>query len=348
MNDEAGSSYVEQGEMPSDTTDESWGRSVWDGAGEPDASLDAPINREAHGSHQDFDAGPPPTEEVPAGVMEDVGVSYNAPMNVPEPPPIPGILDRFTPPPVERQVGAVGGEAPVFEDPGYSQPTVQDGSQAFGGRPSYLDTPGPSDRAPEPVAKSKKPPTRDYDDDDDDVGGGGIPMGPVLILAAALFLGVVVVGGLGVVVIGLGAGSTQVNTSDDGGEPDVEPGVELRNDMRQKPGLIGVEPEPEPDPEPSPSPSPAPVPAPAPTRPAPAPKPAPAPAASTKSVLKVRSNRRVLIYVDDRAVGYAPQDVETTPGSHTVSAMIAGRPASKRTESVSVSEGGTASVDFTF
>jgi hypothetical protein len=390
--------------MSSDTTDEGWGRSVWEKqeaapvdddrpsylADEPEPAAeeapsyvspdpghvaqDAPIQSDTYGGY-DFDAGPPPTEEVPAGVMEDVGVSYNAPMNVPEPPPIPGILDRFTPPPVERQGagGAVPPQAPAddafFGDPtgGYSQPTVPDGSQAFGGRPSYLDTPGPQARQDDVPARKVR---ARVDDDDDDDEPRGIPMGPILLLSAALFFGVVLVGGVGMVAVGLTASSGGGEADD--ADPvetvdDVEPGVELRNDMRKKPGLIGVdgeepveepdeepvddeepEPAPVPDPEPA-SPKPSPSPAPSRPRPAPAPSPAPAaPAASSKGMLKVRSNRRVLIYVDDRAVGYAPQDVETSAGSHTVSAMIPGRPASKRSETVSVSEGGSASVDFTF
>ncbi|MBT3221323.1 MAG: hypothetical protein HN348_19750, partial [Proteobacteria bacterium] len=42
----------------------------------------------------------PPTEEFPTPVMEDLAAPHSAPMNVPEPPPIPGILDRYTPAPV--------------------------------------------------------------------------------------------------------------------------------------------------------------------------------------------------------------------------------------------------------
>ncbi|MCA9572239.1 MAG: hypothetical protein KC656_30580, partial [Myxococcales bacterium] len=48
-------------------------------------------------AYSEYDDGPPPTDEVPSAVLQDVSQSYAAPMHVPEPPPIPGILDRFTP-----------------------------------------------------------------------------------------------------------------------------------------------------------------------------------------------------------------------------------------------------------
>jgi len=352
--------------------------------GQPTGAADAPIGNRGN-AYGDLDMAPPPTEEVPSGVMEDVGVSYNAPMNVPEPPPIPGILDRFTPPPADRQYSqpnapnaAPPGEAPGGDagfDPmnpmgGYSQPQAPGAQDA--GRPSYLpDTPAGAERqemSPKPASK----PRRSYDDDLDDDDESRPPVLPVLMFGGLVVVAVV---GLGALVMGLwmlvGPGSGGTLQPVDGQErEEVGPdGVELRNDMRQKPGLIGEDEPDEPDgiqedpnkgeeqlpedddePEDDPPEAAAPAPRPSP-RPAPQPAPvapAPAPAAASTGVIKVRSNRRVLVFLDNSAVGYSPQDIDADPGWHTVSAMIAGQPASKRTEDVKVSAGSSASVDFAF
>lgn len=368
--DDDRASYVENGAERTDTGDAGWGSSVWGGGD------DAPLEPD-DGSSAGYDGEMPPPEDVPGGVMEDVGVAYNAPMNVPEPPPLPGILDRFTPPPVQQR--DVGGDMPSYlDDMGYSEPTGGDPTGGFGGdRPSYLATPEPGERQESaPVPKVRPSERLDDDDDDDDVIVTRPPVSAVVVagVAAALFFGIVGIGGLAMVLLTAGGGSAPAETVETR-PAQGDDGVEVRNDMRQKPGLIGeaveepgddeplddpegmpdggAEPEPEPVPEPAPAPEPvpaAPKPAPAPTapKPRPAPKPAPAAAPAARGTLKIRSNRRVLVYVDDRAVGYAPQDLPASPGEHTVSAMIAGRPASKRNETVKVEAGGTASVDFTF
>ncbi len=312
---------------------------------------DAPYAKDLFGDpgYDDFDAFNPPTEEIPSGVMEDVSQTYNSPYTVPEPPPIPGILDRFTPPPAQRtDLGSRGKRRD---------------------KPEYLDdTPaGARDREVLEIGirgkQKAEPPPRERARDDDEGGGPSV----------GLF--VVGVGLLCIVVVGVGLMS-MMNGGGGGVTDDVatrEPtsgSLEVRSNMTQKPGLIGVDdpdaevpvelpppmPEPEqgtaevPEPE-APTPSPEPKQPTPPPRPQPqtAPTPPPAPVAVAKATLKIRSNRRVLVYVNDQAIGFTPQDYEVEPGSFTVIAMIAGQPDTKQTRDASVGEAGsTVEVDFTF
>jgi len=320
---------------------------------------DAPIAQGLYGEYSEFDGGPPPTEEVPSSVMEDVGSAYNAPMNVPEPPPIPGILDRFTPPPVARS--------------GYSQPDAA-GSNKNTGLPDYLsgvddgsssdedDLPVPPGRRKkeQELAASQKVKRREYDDDDDE-GRGGPPL--VVILGGLAVVGVALVGLLGlawVVLIGMSSSETAEG-------PTKASPLEVRQDMQREPGLIGVEPKPEPQPEPDlPEPAPEPVPdapEPAPSaqpatapRPAPGPRPQPKPVpvaapkpAATFGTLKVDANRRVIIRVNGQPKGFTPQRLELPPGTYEVSAAMPGQADTEKKKTVTISAPGTTvGVDFAF
>jgi hypothetical protein len=91
---------------------------------------------------------------------------------------------------------------------------------------------------------------------------------------------------------------------------------------------------------------PLPPPAPAPTFTRP--KPAPADPA-TLGTLKIRANRRVLVYVDGKAIGYAPTDHLVAPGAHSVRAMLPGQPATAQTQSIDVAAAGSVvALDFAF
>ena len=108
-------------------------------------------------------------------------------------------------------------------------------------------------------------------------------------------------------------------------------------------------------PEPLPS---APGAAPAPTpRAAPRAKPAPAapgasptepPSAAPVATVKVRANRRVLVYVDDLAVGYTPLDHPLPPGAHVISALVPGQLSTRQDQQVKVERGGEPVVEFQF
>lgn len=272
-------------------------------------------------SFADMDAPPPPTDEVPSAVLQDVSQSYAAPMNVPEPPPIPGLLDRFTP---------VGAPSRAQHDPD---------------RPSYLA----DDEPPKPPPMKLRPtPTRNLEEDDEEPRRGS-PV-PFLIGGALFFGGAVLLLVLVFVLL------LQNNTPDAGPvtppvpaqvEP-VTPGPDAI-DVPVKDDLKDPEPAPVPAPEPEPAPTPAPV-RPAPERPRPQPAPAPvAPApAEARGTLSIRSNRMALVYVDGRALGLTPKTVKEPAGTRTISAMLPGQPQSKQTKSVKVVGGRTATVEFTF
>ena len=287
----------------------------------------------------------PPTEEVPSGLYQDVSQPYNAPMNVPEPPPIPGIADRFTPPPI------------AHSDIGSRNPD----------RPSYLATPTP---APEPRTKlpPAPPPGRKYDDNDDDARRGP-PMGLILAAFGVIAFAFVAIG----LVLFLVGTQVVAGTPADGPLVDEHEGVEVRGNMRQTPKVFGeveddgtapvpddTDAEPTDDDgtddseagddeaaEPAPSPAPRPTP-----RAAPAPRPAsPAPKKqeAVKGTLKIRSNRRVLVYVNGAAVGYTPQDLQVSPRDYSVSAMVPGQPGTKQTIDTNVAQpGATQPVEFSF
>jgi hypothetical protein len=328
-----------------------------------EAPTDAPFASElfVDSGYDELPDEPPPTEEVPSGVMEDISQPYNAPYSVPEPPPIPGILDRFTPPPAQR---------------------TEMGSRKKSNKPDYLDdTPGQSpDRiaalpsAGGGLVETGAPRGSALDDDDDDDERRGPPVG--LMMA---------VGGGGLAVVGLGAIVVLVMMLLNGGGGDsegvvptrdpVDQGVEVRDNMTQEPALIGA-----PDPDEAPTeggtdaevdpdgaerteddpdegtegdadeatPAPAPQPQPR-AQPRPQPRPDPKPEAAARGTLKIRSNRRVLVYVNGQAIGYTPQDYKVNPGDYSISAMVPGQPNTKQTRDASISDAGTTTpVDFTF
>jgi hypothetical protein len=99
--------------------------------------------------------------------------------------------------------------------------------------------------------------------------------------------------------------------------------------------------------EPAPAPAPRPRP-----RPRAVPKPDPVPTAApaaAKGTLKVRSNRRVLVYVNGAAIGYTPQDYKVSPGDYSVSASVPGQPGTKQTKDTSIAAAGaTVAVEFNF
>lgn len=72
-------------------------------------------------------------------------------------------------------------------------------------------------------------------------------------------------------------------------------------------------------------------------------------AASERGLLRVRSNLKVLVYVDGVQVGMTPQDQTVVAGSHEVSAVIPGQPATRQVRNVEVgTDGGTVEVLFEY
>jgi len=267
---------------------------------------------------------------------------------------MPGLIDRYSPAPASGRSQSATGNRP---------------------RPVYLDaTPAAAPRDT-PVPRGKRGAPAAPVDDDLDERPSRMPL--VLALAAVLGLGVLVVfAGVAVVAIGMFGGGEEAPQAQSSSPARPAANVQVRNNMTQKPGLIGVDAEgdaveptptspsaaagptpastpapasgtPSPSPAPQPSAAVAPIAAPAPVAPR-----RPAPAASqvaTKGVLKIRSNRRVLVYVDGQASGYTPLEVKVEPGEHEIVAMVPGQPNTKQERAASVRSGGeTVAVDFAF
>jgi hypothetical protein len=203
---------------PQDAWSEGWSPAPRAGAAAaaagPTPLADAPVARDLfQGSgFEELEEIPPPTEELPSGVMEDVGQSYSTPYSVPEPPPIPGLVDRFTPPPVQRTELGERKRKPDY------LPETPGGAKNRG----YEPTPAPAARR-----KPKAEPTEAAE-------RSGPPFVMILGIGAVGLLGV----GLIVVAIALFA-TMGGGEGRSGGGLDPNPGggttVETRDDMRRKP-----------------------------------------------------------------------------------------------------------------
>lgn len=292
-----------------------------------EAAVDAPVAQDlfGEGGYDDFESANPPTDEFPAQVMEDVGQPYTTPFSVPDAPPIPGILDRFTPPPAHRtEIGSRRKKSEFLTE----TPQAKD---------RYQPTPSPVRRKslPRSASTTTDPPDRDEE--------------PTAVSPLSLWIGI---GGVLFFLVGVVSLVVTLilvvmsNRGDDALSGEREPvsgGVEIRDNMTRPapvpgdpgtgavPGATGdpvapVTPTPEPPvPAPDPKAKVAPV---APVAPPPAP--VPAGVAGHQSLLKIRSNRRVLTYVDNRAIGYTPQDVPVEVGKHRVTAKLPGQPNSEQ------------------
>jgi hypothetical protein len=315
----------------------------------PRQAVDAPVASDLFGDgpgFEEFEKSSPPTDEFQSSqLLEDVGQPYATPYTVPEPPPIPGILDRFTPPPAQRtEIGS------RRKKPEYLAETPQ-------AKARYEPTPSPERRkiAPRTEEKLREEPPG---------------MSPLALLIGIGSVLLVVMGLVTLVIALMIAFSSRGNDEDNSlnREP-VSGGVEIRDNVGD-PATDGdgtpasneltvpereVAPEPEIDPSvpvpvigppklpalPAPTPEPPP-----PVVPVPPPEP---PKAIDKGTLKIRSNRRVLIYVNGQAIGYTPQEFQGPPGTYTVLAMVPGQPNTKQSREVTIdAEHPLLGVDFSF
>jgi hypothetical protein len=254
------------------------------------------------------------------------------------------------------------GNASASESGGRFAGGLASGSESSD-RPSYLATPTPA-----PQRRTELPPAVGAPDIEDDEDDDRLPIGRFVVAGGALFVLVLVMLVLAVASQMLRVEATTAETP----KAEHHEGVEVRGDMRQAPKVFGdLDDEPSPDlesdpsePEPEPEedepeapaveaeplpPPPAPQPRPQ-VAPAPAPAPAPQPTAeAVKGTLKIRSNRRVLVYVNGAALGYTPQDFQGRPGSFSVSAMLPSQPDSKQTRDITISAAGAVhAVEFSF
>ncbi len=231
----------------------------------------------------------PPTEEGNEPVYEDRAPLYVAPMNVPEPTPIPGLFERSV-----ADSGALPRSALV--------------------RPT----------ATEPEEEEPRP-------------GSSWPLMMIVFGAAS-------VGGvLGLIALGIMALWGRRAEA----PPEEEKPIPVLAPAPPPPVV-----EPVPVPAPPPVDPPVPVPQPPPSEPLVASPPvvakkAPKPAA-VKSRLEIRSNRRVMVWVDGGAPDFAPLDLTVSPGTHVIKAAEPGKASTTQTLSVEVVEGQTKVVQLTF
>lgn len=292
----------------------------------------------------------PPTEDSVGPLPQDFSSLYRAPMDVPEPPPIPGILDRYTPAPVRNQ-GARSGSGYVPVPPkNVAAPIItppvglwDDPPSAGGSRGSAKDTPPPPSYKAAPAVEDE---TTFYQD--------------TWFLAAVAFAALVALA----VLIGLFWVSSQ--NQGDVDEPTVpssvetpvappsdRPGAELVPTPGGEGDGVDVTVEGTDTPVVTPSnpgsdrPSPerglrpdattptAPPVTPAVTTPT-------TPAARTGR-LKIRASKQVLVYVNGQPVGLTPLDLDRPAGQYTIAARVNGQ---QRTERVELSSGTIRLVDF--
>jgi hypothetical protein len=297
--------------------------------------VDAPIAADLFGDadYEGFEALVAPPDDAPAQVMEDVGQPYTTPFWVPDPPPIPGIVDRFTPPPAQRtEIGS------RRKKPDYLAETP-----SVPGR--YQPTPAPLSRRP--LSRGQEPAGGKRTE------GGARRSGTSVWLAVLSFLFALI----GISAFVGAAGLTlllprEVVEGEGTEQPAPAPG-------QVAPAAPGPSEVPEPtdgtaSPEPAPD-TPAPTQDPsegtAPGVPAPvAPtKAKAAQAAPASPKLHVKSNRRALLYVDNEIVGYAPQVLPIEVGEHRVRAMMPGQPNSEQAKTVRVDPASTdIRIEFTF
>lgn len=260
---------------------------------------------------------PPPTDEMPTPVLEDLANVYTPPMDLHEPPPIEGLVDRFTPVSVERAVD---------------------------GRPSYQAT--PVDELPEerPVLP---PPVLPFTETGDDVEEEGEEEGKrglswlVPVVAAAVVLALFAV----VAVIAIphlrGVGEPREAAA----TVTVQPGPRASDpENRGNPYASGADPLVTPEASEPPAMSAARTD----TKVKASPLPPPPAAAMVNGTLKIRSNRRVLVKVNGQPRDYSPVDLPVPSGNYLITVSLPGRPDTEQTREVELEPGSVHPVNFTF
>ncbi len=338
--------YVETGKFAEDTTDHGWQESVYGGPAtisgemeEDDFGPDDGSDPLGSGFIDLSDGARPPTEEMPNAVMEDLSQVYSAPMSVPEPPPVPGIVDRYTPPPMNRR-----GPAP---------PTGVDAR-----RPAFTPSPAPRQSPSRPPSPTPVPDLRRRAPESNE--GGGTPL-VTLILAFLL--------GGAVFVLLLALVWTMMNMTNSGSVepvvqpvpaaaqpavqgldvvphgPDEEAGVvEVREGIgAEDPAAAELDVVPVPVPEVVPVPTASPRPRPTPAVPTARPRPA-----ATSGTLSIESNRRVIVSIDGNPSDFTPLELTVPPGTYLISAELPSRSGSQQTQTVEVEAGERKPLYFRF
>jgi len=290
-----------------------------------------------------------PTEEIQTAALEDFAGLYRAPMNVPEPPPIPGILDRFTPAPARP---ATGSGATDSTRPGFV-PTPPDVEAPSIPRPRGIwDAPDPGGSEPAPVGSRAK--REDPTGSRRDMPVWQDPTFLGIVAGAALFALVVLAGMAWLMLTDRAIPTAPEPASIAPVSPpmilrppvDVDPGPVVDSDAPADGGAAG---ELDGGGEATEAPvTPTEVPVVAPRPPAPpqtrsATRTATRVAADKPGRIQVRTTRATLIYVNGQPVGMSPVDIERPPGAYTVHIVDKGKRVEKR---VDLDAGATRNVEF--
>ncbi len=285
-----------------------------------------------------------PTEEFQPTDIEDFASLYRAPMNVPEPPPIPGILDRFTPAPtrpIAGGAGAVDSTRPEFV------PTPPDA-----GQPPPVVRPRSLWDEPEPGAPSRDggrrpaapPPPRDVPFWQDPVFLAIV--GAAVVFAVVLLLGMVWVLGRPPQTAAIEPASITPIAPTVGVPPQVaRPPVDLAPlppPVDPTAARVGGDPAVAPA-DPGAAAPVQPAVAPAITPSTPPPRPRPRVTADKPGRIQVRTTRAALVYINGSPVGMSPVDVERPPGVYTVHITDKGKRVEQR---VDLDAGATRTLEF--
>lgn len=273
----------------------------------------------------DEETGDPPTEDQPSHLPEDLASLYQAPMNVPEPPPIPGILDRFTPAPARHTDGHRPTSAGTAEDRTGFVPTKPASNEP----PPALDAPsGMWDETP--IAKDTPPPVP--------VVRKAPPPEEPPIWQDPWFITVVGIAALAaiiVVVAGVLWAQSNTGAQDRVVQPrTVTPTMPVSNTPPAD--ASGANPD-DPNADPAADPdvvvpsAPESVEKPRPRVRKSKPAPTPDPVARTGR-LKIRSARQVLVSVNGQPVGMTPLDLDKPAGKYVVTASVDGRQVQERVD----------------
>jgi hypothetical protein len=302
-----------------------------------------------------FDPAVPPTDEM-VGFDDQLAPSYGAPTQLGDASPFGSLEERFTPVSVERTVG----DRPTYE-PAPVAATGRDEAVLplpLGGSETTMppdDSARPAAPRSQPEAPRPAPPK-----------GNGVKIALLGLLAASIgAIGMLVLVGLPMLTSsGSSSSATQVVSVPPSPAPapvvaaEPEP-APVDDEALAEADASGIEVEPAAPstPEAAPRTEPSikvhrsgqtePVASATPSVGRPTTAKA-APKDASVGILRIRSNRRVLVKVNGQAKEYSPLDLELAPGSYQVSAALPGRPETEQSLTVELAGGATEPVSFSF
>ncbi len=273
---------------------------------------------------------PPPTEEVPNAVLEDLASVYGAPMDVPDASSIPGLDDRFTP---------VGGHR--REDYGYTATPIDELADERAVLPPAML----------PFHGDEPERTENTTAREGSSGGfirliafavGAIAIGGIAVMAFFIWPQVQQLRGLDDPPVPEAASPTNLQSAPPNAVPAAPPPVE---EAPEEAAVDDLEAEAEAEPA---APKAARGASSAKTGGSPAGAKAPEAVTPDVGTLKIRSNRRVLVKVNGQPKDYSPLDLPMSSGDYVITAALPGRPDTEQTLTVTLEGGVVEPVNFSF